>query len=448
MLSAAREGDVETVRQLIRDGEVTISNSCHGNMTALHYAALYGHENVILELLNAGANIDAIYWYFHPLHGKRRLYKSALQCAMEGRYFGALSLLTIEGADLSFLCYEDDTHDGPLNVAIAEGDIGLIEMFYKKSPCFPKEVLHYATKYAAPKVLRAMLTMGMNCEERDLKSCTALHEAVKGEEDIARFPDNENVLILLEHGARKEAVVYASNIDNYYDDEPGAGGYDDIGCTPLLLSIVYQNTKAFHLLADNGANLLAKTEDFTGEDESLIGKRTGLHLMATVFFTTSDKEVHKTNVVSMMKRLVGAGVAVDALDTDGCTALHHAVVTNNHIVVDFLLENGADLSVKATNIEKFTRHDENFAKFPRATGFTPLFVALVSEHTDMVKKLLYHGASLLDRDGRGRTALHLSCHETIPIGILTVLLDTMPVTPLEPTLYIYPRELTELIELT
>ena len=424
LLSAAREGNVETVRQLIRDGEVTISNICHGDMTALHYAALYGNENVIKELLDAGADIDATSWCFHHIEDTSRSLKSVLQCAMEGRYFGALSLLTIEGADLSFDEY-DDSHGGPLNVAIAKGDIGLIEMFYKKSPHWPSEVLHFATKYAAPKVLRAMLSMGMDCEECDWKSRTPLHEAVRGEEDIARIPECENVLILLEHGARKEAIIDTDNLANYYDDEPGAGSYDDIGCTPLLLSIVYQNTKAFHLLADNGANLLAKTEDFTGEDESLIGKRTGLHLMATVFFTTSDKEVHKTNVVSMMKRLVGAGVAVDALDTDGCTALHHAVVTNNHIVVDFLLENGADLSVKATNIEKLARHDESLENVPHTTGFTPLFVALVAEHTDMVKKLLYHGASLLDRDDGGRTALHLSCYEEIPIGMLTILLDTL-----------------------
>ena len=443
---AAREGDAETVRQLIRNGEVTTSTGIYDSrddgITALHYAALHGHENVIKELLEAGADIDASSnWHFQSLQASRYTYKTALQCAHESGYFGALSLLTIEGADLLFEEF-DDSHDGPLNMAIVKGDIELIEMFYKKSPCFPTGcgVLHFASKYSDPKTLRAMLTMGMDHEERDIDSCTPLHEAVKGNENKVRFPDNENVRLLLEYGANKEAIVDTEAFDHYDDDEePGPGGYDDIGCTPLLLSIVYRNTKAFHLLADRGANLLVKTADFTGDFDMLIGNRTGLHLMADVlrYVSDKDKETHNANILSMMKRLVGAGVAVDALDTEGCTALHRAVVTANSVVVDFLLENGADLAVKATNVETFVRHGENFAQYSQETGFTPLFLALVSQHTDIIQKLLYHGANLLDRDDHGRTVLHLACccYSTVPISAFTVLLNTLQVTPYSPNSY-------------
>lgn len=57
--TAARNGRLEEVETLLRDGANVQSKDESDDMTALHYAALGGHAEVAKRLVNAGANIDA-----------------------------------------------------------------------------------------------------------------------------------------------------------------------------------------------------------------------------------------------------------------------------------------------------------------------------------------------------------------------------------------------------
>ena len=106
LLNAAREGDAETIRQLIRDGEVDLYEFGCRRITPLHYAALNGHDHVIKELLDAGADIDAVTdWYFQNSQASKYTFKTPLQCAIESNYFATMSLTFV--SFLSFVYIRD-----------------------------------------------------------------------------------------------------------------------------------------------------------------------------------------------------------------------------------------------------------------------------------------------------------------------------------------------------
>jgi len=57
--TASREGNVEQVENLLREGARVDGRDSGNGRTALHYAAEGGHTSIAQRLVNAGANIDA-----------------------------------------------------------------------------------------------------------------------------------------------------------------------------------------------------------------------------------------------------------------------------------------------------------------------------------------------------------------------------------------------------
>lgn len=56
---AAREGDLDMLRELLASGRGSVDRSLQG-YSPLHYAVIYGHMQIALELLDAGANANSI----------------------------------------------------------------------------------------------------------------------------------------------------------------------------------------------------------------------------------------------------------------------------------------------------------------------------------------------------------------------------------------------------
>jgi ankyrin repeat protein len=90
--------------------------------------------------------------------------------------------------------------------------------------------------------------------------------------------------------------------------------------------------------------------------------------------------------------LISEGVAVDARDDDGYTALFHAAVRHNPQVVRLLLNSGADVNARSNG------------------GRTPLMAAAWpwpedTEAIETLSLLLSHGADVNAVDPQGKTAL-------------------------------------------
>lgn len=58
--AAAQQGDIALIHRLLSDNEATPQDRDAQNCTALHWAAINNHVLACKELLNAGAEVDAV----------------------------------------------------------------------------------------------------------------------------------------------------------------------------------------------------------------------------------------------------------------------------------------------------------------------------------------------------------------------------------------------------
>ena len=91
-----------------------------------------------------------------------------------------------------------------------------------------------------------------------------------------------------------------------------------------------------------------------------------------------------------VQALLNANVDPDSFDELGLTALHWAVRTNESQIVRTLLNGGAAVNIKTSNLD----------------GFTPLHIAAYRGNNTMVTLLLDNGADINARNSVGDTPLH------------------------------------------
>ena len=90
----------------------------------------------------------------------------------------------------------------------------------------------------------------------------------------------------------------------------------------------------------------------------------------------------------VVKTILSAGNAdINATNDEGMTPLYFAVMQNNLLIAELLLEAGADVNVRDND------------------GDAPLHLAAENENEYITKKLLAHGANINERNGEGETAL-------------------------------------------
>lgn len=97
-----------------------------------------------------------------------------------------------------------------------------------------------------------------------------------------------------------------------------------------------------------------------------------------------------------VRRLLDLGLAVDALDGQGCSALLRAAGGGHRAVVDLLLARGADVGLAADS------------------GATPLSAAASMRHLDILDHLLTAGADIEQRLPGGLTVLMIACALGLP----------------------------------
>lgn len=83
---------------------------------------------------------------------------------------------------------------------------------------------------------------------------------------------------------------------------------------------------------------------------------------------------------AVIKKLLDMGADVNALDTEGKTPLHEAILQGNAQIVEFLLKNGANVHIKTNN------------------GEGPLITAVLCGDADIISILLKCGAHLASSD--------------------------------------------------
>ena len=159
------------------------------------------------------------------------------------------------------------------------------------------------------------------------------------------------------------------------------------GVTPLHRACAKGATKVAHVLLRNGADVNAASDK--GE--------TPLMSAVSFYYHYTFANKNFTDLLDLCEALVCAGCDLNAFDSNGRTALHREVESNNIYGVCFLVQHGCDLDI------------ENKA------GLTPYQTATLPDSTkyELARYLLHYGATV-EADLRGK--LFQRSQQTCPIN--------------------------------
>lgn len=270
-----------------------------------------------------------------------------------------------------------------------------------------ESALCWAVRRGHEPLVKLLLEKGVDINAPDgWVDSTALHEAVKhGYENI--------VSILLEKGANVDPVE-----TNYY--------------TPLFYAIEYENEPIVKMLLERGADMnLEGSQDSPNyrpgptalqlahsdrhynilklllQQAKIRGQTMGIHCQNWEGRGTALHEAARAGSEGIVRLLLENGASVQIYDSEGNSPLHHAAATGCEGVVRLILAEGAEvddldrykswtplhLAIKFGNVGAAKLLLEHGANIEQDTyyGMTPLFLARLLQHDEMIELLLDKG---------------------------------------------------------
>ena len=234
-------------------------------------------------------------------------------------------------------------------------------------------------------IFKALLDAGAKVNAVDSNGDTALHEACRSynnKEKVKLLLSAQDIDVNAKNKAEKTPLMLAVEgdiIKALLDAGVKVNAVDSKGDTALHLACYYGNTERVELL------LSAQDIDFNVQNNA--GK--------TPLMLASE--------ISIIKALLTAGAKVNAVDSNGDTALHRACDDGEREKVELLLSaQGIDFNVQNN------------------AGKTPLMLAY---NLDIFKDLLAAGAKVDAVNSKGNTALHEACSNRYSEEKVKLLLD-------------------------
>ncbi len=326
ILNAAKTGSVMGVQALIEAGANVNSLDGYLFQTPLMWAASANQAEIVRLLIDNGANMD----FRSPVLELRGIRQggvagdfpdgglTALHHAARENAIDAARVLIERGADLDVLDPQDVS---PLRIAIINANIDLAKMLVEGGANFNDGALvdlldvetnklifvraekNYVDQTSPVELMGLMFDMGVDVDAFPEKPYPVVSTNFVGGGgtsgrtalfNAASRDEPEMVALFLEHGANPNSV--------------NSGGRQGGSFLPLTAALG---------LVQNGTDLQAMYEE---EAE----------------FTITESA----------RLLLEHGADFNAKAGDGTTVLHHAVAQGNEDVVTYLIENGADLSLK------------------------------------------------------------------------------------------------------
>ncbi|HOX08409.1 MAG TPA: ankyrin repeat domain-containing protein [Planctomycetota bacterium] len=316
-----RRGDVNQLKELLRQDPSILKTRYSAGQTLLDAAATAGELGIVKTLAAAGVDI-----------GKRADGEwTPLHSACVGGYAELVDYLLGQGASVAAKSQDGDT---PLHVAQMSGNLGVMEVLLKRGADANAVRSDGSTPIFAPvstgnaETVKYLLAHGAKADIVTKGGATPLHVAAgKGSAEIAAM------LIAAGGDPRAQMKTGASPlhlaamaghvpvakllIDKGAPvDARGAKGW-----TPLMDAARFGNVEVVMFLLDAKADSNATTDDgFTALHQASFGGH-----------------------ADVAARLIGRGAKVDARDAHGQTPLHIAAYCGMIGVVKCLLASGADV---------------------------------------------------------------------------------------------------------
>ncbi|KNC51094.1 ankyrin repeat domain-containing protein 28 [Thecamonas trahens ATCC 50062] len=397
---AAASGDMGSVHVLLAAGARLDMPDVLGN-TPLHYAAMYGHREVIVELVSGLSYEPARKALINALNSAS---ESALHLAAGFGYVHCVVALLEHGASIRS---DNAVYGTPVHYAATGGHLSVLKVLLHALPeaanltapwQHSASALHLAARANARRSVLALIDAGASVEPLTEHALSPLHDAAaanatdvvsalldagaavdawapSGSPLFYALPRNalESLDALITGGADVNHVADAGahtplHVAAYYGAEPAGAALLKAGAA-VEKATGYHGLRAFHiavlvknvgfmrmLVREGGADVHARTRDghtalhfvlhYHDADldmlEALVS--VGFELSAqspsslTVLHEVSSFDAAPSHWVH---NLVAAGAHLEARDIDGATPLHHAVVTNSLSMVKALLKEGA-----------------------------------------------------------------------------------------------------------
>jgi ankyrin repeat protein len=318
LMTAARTGKVADVQSLLSRGANVNSKDDRRGQTPLMWAAAEGHSGVVQTLIDAGADVRArVPSGFSPL----------LFAVREGR-LEAVRVLLKAGADVNELV-PGDAGPGPLRRRGYGGGM----------PPVGATPLFLAVKNAHFELAAALLDAGAN-PNADGPGYTVLHliTAVRkpgvGDNDPA--PEGSGTMTSLE--LVKQLVAHGANVNAKMTKKPNLNNTraNELGATPFFLASLTADAELLKALVALGADPTATN----------VEKSTPLMAAAGLATRSPGEDAGtESEVLEAVQVLLDLGADVNAVDTNGETAMHGAAYKNLPRVVKFLAAKGARVDV-------------------------------------------------------------------------------------------------------
>ena len=316
---ASASGGRELVRRLLEAGADPDAALLSGE-TPLMTAVDNGNSNAVRVLLDHGSNVNAT-----ESNGGQ----SVLMWAAAGQHGDIVKTLLAHGADIQTRSKGDFS---ALLFAAQQGDVETGSLLLDSGAdvnntwqAGPMSALMIASAGGHYGFSTLLLDRGADPDLTDARGYTALHHA-------ALDPTKVKLLeALIAGGAQLDPRTTRDSPRNTYS------GVSMKGATPLFLAASTGNVKAVRALIAGGADPFLTTDDGTAP----------LHVGAGVgpalgrFYT----ERMKRDALEIVRLLVELGADVNAAGEHAWTALHGAAYMGIDPVIQYLVDQGADLDV-------------------------------------------------------------------------------------------------------
>jgi ankyrin repeat protein len=379
LMVASERGHGNIVRALLRAG-ARADATREGGIAAIHVACATGQLDIIKELLAAGVTVNT---------ATEKGMTPIIAAGMSGK-IEVIRFLAEAGADRNAV----DTGGVGLLMTSAQG--GCVEcMEFVRTPqsnfnaltARNFNVLDHALASRKWPAIQYVLDAGGTLSEAGRK--TAMFKVIATPVDqLSRETAAEAKLI--------RAIVAAG---------AALEGINEDGLTPLLAAVKMGHVDAVEALLDGKANIAAVDKDGDGALAVAAQRDTMENLQMLLALSNSSpgsmKQIFKpagrsdvspatARRLAISRRLIAAGVPVNATNKEGYTPLHRAVQLGDAELVELLI--GAGANVNAVN-------DFNT---------TPLMIATTWSFEAPLRSLLAAGADKTIANKKGATALSIA----------------------------------------